>query len=68
MGRPKRKRRPPQFHERPVADQIDIFERALAQLARQIQDDSKRILAMGRTLQRLKRAALLGQGEEDDDV
>lgn len=68
MGRVKRKRRQPRkFSERPIADQIDIYERALGELAKQIKETSTRVVGMARELQRIKRVAILGDGEEKHD-
>lgn len=69
MGRVKRKqRRPRKFAELAIADQIDIYERALGELAKQIKDTSARVIGMARELQRIKRVAILGDGEKHDGL
>jgi hypothetical protein len=65
MSRAKRKkRRPLRRQDRPPVEQLEIFERMLGLLAKQIQDSGARIVAMAGELKRIKRVALIG---EDDD-
>lgn len=65
MAKTKRKkRRPLRRQDRPVREQIEIYERMLGLLAKQIRETSGRVVAMAAELQRIKHIALTG---DDDD-
>jgi hypothetical protein len=65
MGRPKRKRRRPLRREdRAVREQIEIYERMLGVLAKQIQDAGTKVVAMAAELRRIKHVALTSEGDD----
>lgn len=65
MAKTKRKkRRPLRREDRPVREQIAIYERALGMLAKEVQETGVKIVAMANELKRIKHVALNG---DDDD-
>lgn len=65
MAKTKRKkRRPLRREDRPVREQIAIYERALGMLAKEVQETGVKIVAMANELKRIKHVALKG---DDDD-